>query len=267
MRLHQLLPLAMLCVAFTPKAPITEYDKQFFIDTYAAMAVAEMHASGIPASIKLGQAILESGWGRGTVAEGGNNYFCIKCNNGWQGPTLKAKDDEKGLSCFRKYQTVFESFRDHSLFLMRSPRYKQLFALGKTDFEAWAKGLKSCGYATDKAYAERLIAIIEEYGLWVYDYAIADTHFTPIDTEEISIMDFDTDFETEIQEVEEPGMTHETIAPATAEPPVYFYQTHYTGDWQKPQMITPATTEGQSDRKTKIRPILPQPANGLERVD
>ena len=96
----------LLAIVIKADNSLTEYDKQFFIDTYASLAITEMGFSEIPASITLAQAILESGWGRGTVAEGANNYFCIKCNNGWEGETYDAKDDDPGLSCFRKYQTV-----------------------------------------------------------------------------------------------------------------------------------------------------------------
>ena len=271
MRLHLMLLWAMLCLAFTPTDTITEYDKQFFIDTYASLAITEMHGSGIPASITLAQAILESGWGRGSVAEGGNNYFCIKCNNGWEGETYEAKDDEPGLSCFRKYQTVFESFRDHSRFLTENARYRPLFELEKTDFRAWAKGLKECGYATDKSYGERLIEIIEEHGLWLYDYAIPTTHFQSLDTpkmdelvqEEISHMpvsytnSFGVDGHDEgVQALAMPVYTFDKEDLEKAEQPVF-----------EPLKLEDRPDASEGVRATKIRPIIPHPVFNLTRAE
>jgi hypothetical protein len=151
---------------------VTDNEKQFFINLYAYQAIAEMEYAGIPASITLAQAILESGWGRGTVATNANNYFCIKCNHNWQGETFNAKDDDPGLSCFRKYDNVAQSFTDHSDFLRNGKRYEPLFSLEKTDFRGWCKGLKKYGYATDPNYANKLIDLIENYGLWVFDLAV-----------------------------------------------------------------------------------------------
>lgn len=151
---------------------LTEEDRQVFIETFAQLAVDEMLFFGIPSSITLAQAILESNWGQGATALIANNYFGIKCHNGWEGPTYYAMDDESGKSCFRMYNDVVQSFRDHSLFLKQGNRYRELFNHPVTDYESWANGLKSCGYATDSLYAEKLIGIIQRYGLFVYDYAM-----------------------------------------------------------------------------------------------
>lgn len=138
-----------------------------YIAAYADMAVAEMHRSGVPASITLSQGLLESGAGASTLATEGNNHFGIKCHKDWQGETMLRDDDEAG-ECFRVYPSAADSFADHSRFLLRS-RYAPLFELDPTDYAGWARGLKSCGYATDPNYAVRLIAIIERYGLYRYD--------------------------------------------------------------------------------------------------
>ena len=62
-----------------------------------------------------------------------------------------------------------DSFRDHALFLTGRPRYASLFKLEKTDYKAWAKGLKAAGYATDLQYPTKLIGIIERFQLYKYD--------------------------------------------------------------------------------------------------
>ena len=174
MRLLHILSVSVLF--FLPKQASANYipahEQQLFIESWANQAVDQMRLYGIPASITLAQAIVESGWGRGYVAIGGNNYFCIKSNNGWAGPTVKTMDDELDSSSFRKYLSIEESFTDHSKFLRGNSRYRPLFGLEATDYRAWAYGLKACGYATKADYAEQLIATIEKYGLYLYDYAV-----------------------------------------------------------------------------------------------
>lgn len=139
-----------------------------YIDQYKELAIQEMQAFGIPASIKLAQALLESGAGRGELAQNANNHFGIKCKKEWQGDRY-FKDDDLPKECFRKYNNVENSYRDHSLFLTTSDRYKSLFRLPMTDYKSWARGLKEAGYATNPTYAESLIKIIEEHQLYVLD--------------------------------------------------------------------------------------------------
>lgn len=138
-----------------------------YISEYAQMAVDQQNEFGIPASITLAQGLLESAAGRSTLASEGNNHFGIKCHRDWQGETMLRSDDAPD-ECFRVYGSPAESYADHSRFLSRG-RYLPLFDLDPSDYAGWAKGLKQCGYATDPHYADRLIAIIERYGLDSYD--------------------------------------------------------------------------------------------------
>lgn len=141
---------------------------QDYIDMYKDVAIYEMLNHNIPASITLAQGLLESGAGQSDLSVKGKNHFGIKCHD-WLGPTMHHDDDERG-ECFRVYDSAFQSFEDHSLFLHR-PRYKSLFSLKRTDYVGWAKGLKACGYATNPRYAQLLIDIIRCYGLDKYDHA------------------------------------------------------------------------------------------------
>lgn len=138
-----------------------------YIETFSAMAVEQQQAHGITASITLAQGLLESAAGRSTLATEGNNHFGIKCHSDWKGETMTRSDDAPD-DCFRVYDDAAESYEDHSRFLMRK-RYERLFDLDPTDYTGWAKGLKACGYATDPHYADRLVAIIERYGLNAFD--------------------------------------------------------------------------------------------------
>lgn len=139
-----------------------------YIQEFADMAQYEMRAFGIPASITLAQGILESGSGKGALTKKTNNHFGIKCHTGWQGEYDFHDDDAKG-ECFRKYNHPMFSFRDHSIFLASRSRYRFLFNYRKDDYKKWAIGLRKAGYATDKRYPEKLIALIERYNLDAYD--------------------------------------------------------------------------------------------------
>ena len=139
-----------------------------YISKYSGAAVAEMERYGIPASITLAQGILESGNGESRLATEGNNHFGIKCHNNWNGETIIEDDDEIG-ECFRKYDKVTDSYRDHSLFLTERGRYSFLFEYKTLDYKKWAKGLKKAGYATNPKYSSLLIDLIERYELYTYD--------------------------------------------------------------------------------------------------
>lgn len=139
-----------------------------YIAQYSPVAIKHMKEYGIPASIILAQGLLESGAGNSALAREANNHFGIKCHNDWKGDTYYQDDDAQN-ECFRKYKNAEESFRDHALFLTTRSRYASLFTLNPTDYKAWAHGLKAAGYATNPAYAERLINLIEKYNLHQYD--------------------------------------------------------------------------------------------------
>jgi LysM repeat protein len=185
----------MLSFLFPAGASPQYASRQQYIDQYKDWAIAEMMRSGIPASIKLAQGMLESNNGNSTLAVKANNHFGIKCHD-WKGKSIRHHDDEKN-ECFRKYKTARDSYIDHTNFLMNSPRYSFLFELEQTDYKGWARGLKKAGYATSPAYASALIRIIEENKLDYFDAgelrarrtddAQTTTELTDIDNFEIEI--------------------------------------------------------------------------------
>ncbi len=149
-------------------------DYEAYIDKYKKLAVKEMNRAGIPASIKLAQALLESGAGKSDLARKANNHFGIKCHTDWAGKTYEMEDDDYDdfgnikKSCFRKYKNVEDSYIAHSEFLRdprKANRYGFLFRLDITDYKRWARGLKQAGYATAGNYDNMLIRIIETYSL------------------------------------------------------------------------------------------------------
>ena len=142
---------------------------QQYIDQYKDIAIEEMRRWKIPASITLAQGLFESGAGQSELARKGNNHFGIKCN-GWEGRKVYHDDDARN-ECFRAYNSPYESFEDHSRFLVNGQRYRSLFSLKTTDYKGWARGLKAAGYATNPQYADKLIEIIQLYKLYEYDKA------------------------------------------------------------------------------------------------
>ena len=141
--------------------------REQYVERYRDIAIRQMNTYGIPASIILAQACLESSNGNSMLATKGKNHFGIKCA-GWQGRKVYHDDDAKN-ECFRAYKTDEESFLDHSDFLRYRQRYAFLFDLKTTDYKGWARGLKKAGYATAPNYADALIKIIEDFELHKYD--------------------------------------------------------------------------------------------------
>jgi hypothetical protein len=140
-----------------------------YIAQYKAIAMKEMKRTGVPASITLAQAILESNSGESNLAKKHNNHFGIKCKSDWTGAKAYQDDDAK-QECFRAYETAEVSFKDHSNFLKNRPNYVDLFLLDPVDDTAWAYGLKKAGYATATDYPKKLLKIIDDYELAQYNF-------------------------------------------------------------------------------------------------
>ncbi|MDX1685066.1 MAG: glucosaminidase domain-containing protein [Saprospiraceae bacterium] len=174
----------LLLTVFSPSESNRLAIELNYIDLYKDIAIAEMHRSGIPASIKLAQGLLESQAGQSLLAQHANNHFGIKCKSTWSGPSFYKKDDDfdhKGQlmeSCFRAYDHVKQSYIDHTNFLVHRERYKDLFSYGKEDYVNWAIGLQRCGYATDQRYSAKVIELIKKHDLHQFDKAAMPTKET-----------------------------------------------------------------------------------------
>jgi LysM repeat protein len=140
-----------------------------YITQYKAIAMKEMKRTGVPASITLAQAIVESNSGESNLAKNHNNHFGIKCKSDWTGAKTYQDDDAK-QECFRAYDNAEISFKDHSNFLKSRPNYVDLFLLDPVDDTAWAYGLKKAGYATAADYPKKLLKIIDDYELAQYNF-------------------------------------------------------------------------------------------------
>lgn len=162
---------ALFLVLFTVVQVAYSQPKQdflYYIEKYKRTALDEMVRCGIPASITLAQGLHESSCGKSPLSREANNHFGIKCKDEWNGKKYYQNDDAPN-ECFRVYEHAEASYADHSDFLVTRSRYADLFKLDITDYKGWARGLKSCGYATNPKYAQILIDKIEEYQLYELD--------------------------------------------------------------------------------------------------
>jgi peptidoglycan hydrolase FlgJ len=141
-----------------------------FADRMWPHAADASRATGIPAHFMVGQAALETGWGKREIrgADGSPSYnlFNIKAGRNWNGPTVSAVTTEyvngaavKTTEKFRAYSSYAESFRDYANLLQSNPRYAGVLQ-NSGDAAGFAKGLQQAGYATDPQYADKLARII-----------------------------------------------------------------------------------------------------------
>lgn len=153
-----------------PAAPeeLQEVSVRSYINSFSQVAVSEMDKFGIPASITMAQAIIESRSGTSILAVKNNNHFGIKCFSKTcpKGHCSNFTDDHH-KDFFRAYSGSWDSWRAHSDFLMKNS-YRRLLKYGK-DYKLWARGLRDLGYATDQTYDKKLISVIEKYNLYKLD--------------------------------------------------------------------------------------------------
>ncbi|OPA76962.1 hypothetical protein BVG16_17655 [Paenibacillus selenitireducens] len=150
-------------------------DPQQFISRIAPMAVKSMQDTGIPASLTIAQAALESAWGSSGLTVKQNNLFGIKGgNSSW--PTIEYGPDGKPYqttASFRSYADWQQSIDDHSSLLLNGTRdnpnrYRKVIG---ADYKTAANAVAQGGYATSPSYAASLIRLIEQYHLYMFDTA------------------------------------------------------------------------------------------------
>lgn len=202
-----------------------------YIETFQYIAVSEMERTGIPASIKLAQGLLESNWGRSELSSFAHNHFGIKCGSSWEGKGYYKVDDDRDEngnlkeSCFRVFESDEASYIAHSEFLLNNRRYAFLFDYGSTDHKSWAKGLRKAGYATDPKYPSKLIGVIQKYQLDRFDYMVAEELdlFAQVSDDEGDLSQEEIDFmsetmneldeETAVVSIEEPKKSRKKKKP------------------------------------------------------
>jgi hypothetical protein len=159
------------------RKPTGANQQQAFLDSATQAAMVASAATGVPASVTVAQAILESDWGRSTLAQSASNYFGMKALGGlgndgvvWM-PT--AEFDANGqrymtTSPFRAYRSLTDSLMDHDRLLSNAARYSQAMQAASNPRQ-FAQLLAEAGYATDPHYADKLIALMDRYDLYRLD--------------------------------------------------------------------------------------------------
>lgn len=142
-----------------------------FVERMWPHAIAAQRTTGVPAAFVVGQAALESGWGRQEIrhsdGRSAHNLFGIKATGGWSGPTVEVATTEyvdgkpvKAVEKFRAYGSYAEAFRDWASLMSTSARYGSVLRAAKSP-EGFAQGLQRAGYATDPEYADKLESTIQ----------------------------------------------------------------------------------------------------------
>ncbi|MEU7904856.1 sporangiospore maturation cell wall hydrolase GsmA [Actinoplanes sp. NPDC049118] len=169
-----------VCAAKTTPAPAPKLTPEQFIKAAVPGAQAGWREYGVPASVTIAQAILESGWGRSSLSAESKNYFGIKCQNGKYGKlangcrTVRTQECTKAGKCFetsaafRTYASQAHSFRDHGSFLKVNSRYAGAFAYTK-DANKFIWKVWKAGYATDPNYYTKITGVMKTHDLYKYD--------------------------------------------------------------------------------------------------
>ncbi len=151
-----------------PKLPainLNDVAVKTYINRFKKVAVVEMNKFDIPASIKMGQALLASDAGTNSLANQYNNHFAITCLEGVNCENFKIGNQS---AMVRTYQSAWESWRNHSQLLSTS-KYAPLKAY-KKNYKKWAIGLEQAGFSQANNYSKQLIQVIEKYQLHQLDY-------------------------------------------------------------------------------------------------
>ncbi len=158
-----------------PAAPVGDLPKtgNAFLDRVAADAIKSQRQTGVPASVTLAQAALESGWGKSGLSTKANNFFGIKGEGPAGHVLMPTKEFLNGKwvtvnAKFRKYDSPAGSFADHGKFLRENRRYANAFKF-QDNAAQFAREIHKAGYATDPAYSDKLISMIKQYGLERFD--------------------------------------------------------------------------------------------------
>jgi len=150
-----------------------------FIEMIGKAAVAEYERFKILPSLTIAQAILESNWGKSGLSQRAHNYFGMKAGSGWKGATYNAQTQEQTPAgkpftinaAFRAYPDVQAGIRGYYVFL-QYPRYLNL--KGVTDYQEACRLIKADGWATDVKYTDKLVSLIEKYGLTKFDEEVLE---------------------------------------------------------------------------------------------
>lgn len=169
---------------FRPERLLPDGEQMKFIDSIKEGAIESYKTSKILPSITIAQAILESNWGNSNLTKEANNLFGIKADYYWKGEYVIFDTNEYHnymiKDKFRKYESLADSIKDHSDFLLKNTRYKEHGVFDAKTYKEQALALENAGYSTaqdefgNKTYAKMLGEIIRQYNLQIIDYEVVN---------------------------------------------------------------------------------------------
>lgn len=142
---------------------VEESTVEAFLRRFSNVAQAEQDKFGIPASITLANALLQTAAGTTEAATSHNNFFALTCTNDWVGMT-----GSTGAGCVRAYESAWTSFRDHSLYLT-SGKFSPLTQFSETDYRRWAAGMEELEFNDTDDLARQLVRTVDRYQLFRFD--------------------------------------------------------------------------------------------------
>lgn len=148
-------------------------EQHMFIDAAARSAQLSQEQYGVPASITIAQAILESGWGKSHLAIEANNYFGVKAVQGQEYADFRTTEYHGGqkvieLAHFAKYHSIADSFAAHAKLIATLPRYAAAMKVA-SDPRAFAEAIRVGGYSTAPDYADELMTLVNQFNLQRFD--------------------------------------------------------------------------------------------------
>lgn len=171
-------PLTSINNLFSSHSTVLKADstrEEIFIEKLAPYALDAQALYGVRPSVLIAQAALESSWGDSDLSKEVNNYFGIKgSSEDEEYLTSEYMDEEwiKTYASFRRYETIEESVMDYAQLLVYGLSWNpNLYteAVTATNYKDAALAIQNAGYATDPNYADKIIQIIEQYQLFIFD--------------------------------------------------------------------------------------------------
>ena len=135
-----------------------------FLQRFGKVTVSERKKFGVPASVLLACAYVNSAAGQRETATTANNYFALPCSDGWEGETAKI-----GGKCVRRYETAWASFRDFSIFLSSQEWFGSVRKSAGKDWRAWVKELDQKGISDVPNFSAEMEKVIAAYRLYDLD--------------------------------------------------------------------------------------------------
>lgn len=167
---------------FSDNRKIDKGHKRDFVESIKDDVMEESKRSRILPSVIIGQAALESNWGRSGLFKDYNNLFGIKADQSWKGRKINVSTSEyyntKIKDDFRVYDTVKESIKDFGDFIKDNPRYTKAGVFNKKTYKEQIKAIEDAGYSTitdkkgEKVYAKYVIDIIYSNNLQILDWEV-----------------------------------------------------------------------------------------------